>query len=81
MTGYVREDIDAIECNLDVLGNIDLLHAKALLSVRLGGVVPKLSDAPTLEIRDGKNPALCLRETAKADHSSHAIDWWRSCEH
>ena len=66
VTGYVREDMEAIECNLDVLGTIDLLHAKALLSVRLGGVVPKLSDAPTLDIRDGKNPALCLREKAKA---------------
>ncbi|MXZ05250.1 MAG: endonuclease MutS2 [Rhodothermaceae bacterium] len=65
VTGNVREEIDAIECNLDVLGNIDLLHAKALLSVRLGGVVPMLSDAPTLDLRAGKNPALCLREKAK----------------
>lgn len=66
VTGHVREEIDAIECNLDVLGTIDLLHAKALLSVKLGGVVPKLSDAPTLDIRDGKNPALCLGGKAKA---------------
>lgn len=65
VTGNVREEIDAIECNLDVLGTIDLLHAKATLSVRLGGVVPKLSDAPTLDIRDGKNPALCLGGKAK----------------
>ena len=64
VTGYVREEIDSIECNLDILGSIDLLHAKALLSVRLGGVVPMLSDAPTLDIREGKNPALCLREKA-----------------
>jgi DNA mismatch repair protein MutS2 len=66
VTGYVREEIDAIECNLDVLGTIDLLHAKALLSVKLGGVVPKLSDAPILDIRDGKNPALRLGGKAKA---------------
>lgn len=66
VTGHVREELDAIECNLDVLGTIDLLHAKALLSVKLGGVVPMLSDAPTLDIRDGKNPALCLGGKAKA---------------
>ena len=66
VTGRVREDIDAIEGNLDILGTIDLLHAKALLSVALAGVVPKLSDARVLDIREGKNPTLCLGGKAKA---------------
>ncbi len=60
LTNRVREHANTIERNLVILGKIDLLHAKAQLSIRLGGVVPKLSEESVLEIREGKNPALLL---------------------
>ncbi len=65
LTKRVREHASTIERNLVILGKIDLLHAKAQLSIRLGGVVPKLSEEPVLEIREGKNPALLLTGKSK----------------
>jgi len=60
LTSRVRELSDVIDTNLKILGRIDVLHAKAKLSIELGGVIPTLSEKPILEIREGKNPALCL---------------------
>ncbi len=60
LTQRVSEQAGAIEHNLRVLGKMDLLHAKAQLSIRLGGVIPVLSEEPVLKIREGKNPALLL---------------------
>ena len=65
LTNRVREHANTIERNLVILGKIDLLHAKAQLSIRLGGVVPKLSEESVLEIREGKNPALLLTGKSK----------------
>ncbi len=65
LTQRVRKCADAIETNLITLGRIDLLHAKAQLSLKLGGIVPKLVEDPILDIRDGKNPALVLTSQSK----------------
>lgn len=65
LTKRVREHASTIERNLVILGKMDLLHAKAQLSIRLGGVIPKLSEEPVLEIREGKNPALLLTGKSK----------------
>jgi len=63
LTSIVRDCTDSIQTNLMVLGRIDLLHAKAQLSIQLDGIVPRLSRKPILKIREGKNPALCLANT------------------
>ncbi len=60
VTSQARECADTIETNLVILGKIDLLHAKAQLSIKLGGIVPRLAEEPILNIRDGINPALAL---------------------
>ena len=65
LTTQVRKYAEALETNLVILGRIDLLHAKAQLSIRLGGIVPKLSEEPVLHIREGKNPALSLASKSK----------------
>ena len=64
LTSLVRDQTHAIETNLMVLGRVDLLHAKAQLSIQLDGIVPKLSEKPVLKILEGKNPALCLAKTS-----------------
>lgn len=60
LTQQVRTHAESIAHNLSILGTIDLLHAKAQLSLKLEGVIPRLSDKPILNIREGKNPALSL---------------------
>ena len=60
LTAQVRKHAEAINTNLIILGKIDILHAKAQLSVKIEGVVPKLSTEPVLDIREGRNPALML---------------------
>ena len=59
-TGYVRADNALLQTNLTLLGTVDLLHAKARLARRLGGVIPKLSEQSLLDIREGKSPVLLL---------------------
>ena len=60
-TEYVRNDLAAIETNQVLLGSVDLLHAKARLSKRIGGEIPRLQQDPILDIRYGKNPVLLLQ--------------------
>lgn len=62
-TSHVRSDLSALESNQNLLGAVDLLHAKARLARRLKGVVPQLRQEPYLDIRDGKSPVLLLHAT------------------
>ncbi len=60
VTGHVRAESDAIEENLTVLAQFDLLRAKARLANRLDAVVPKLNEEGRIEIYEGRNPVLQL---------------------
>ncbi|MCS4223347.1 endonuclease MutS2 [Salinibacter ruber] len=60
VTDHVRAESDAIEENLTVLAQFDLLRAKARFANRLGAVVPKLNDEGHVEIYEGRNPVLQL---------------------
>ncbi|WP_263785048.1 endonuclease MutS2 [Salinibacter grassmerensis] len=60
VTSHVRTESDAIEENLKVLAQFDLLRAKARFANRLDAVVPKLNDEGHVEIYEGRNPVLQL---------------------
>jgi len=60
VTTHIRAESDAIETNLTVLAQFDLLRAKARLANRLDAVVPKLNDEGRIEIYEGRNPVLQL---------------------
>ena len=60
VTAHVRTHINVLESNLAILGELDLLHAKARLAYRLGGIVPKISREPHFDIRDGRSPVIAL---------------------
>jgi len=60
VTSHVRAESDAIEVDLTVLAQFDLLRAKARLANRLDAVVPKLNDEGHIEIYEGRNPVLQL---------------------
>lgn len=49
---------DAIEANIEMLAQLDLLAAKAAVAQRFGGVVPELSDEAILAIDRGRHPLL-----------------------
>jgi len=60
VTTHVRAESDAIEVDLAVLAQFDLLRAKARLANRLDAVVPKLNEEGHIEIYEGRNPVLQL---------------------
>ena len=59
-TAHLRRETDAMEENLRVVGQFDLLQAKARLANRLDAVVPKLNDEGRIELHEGRNPVLEL---------------------
>jgi len=67
-TDHVRAESNAIEVNLKVLAQFDLLRAKARFANRLEAVVPKLNDEGRIELYEGRNPVLQLHfETLDED--------------
>ncbi|HEY1882727.1 MAG TPA: endonuclease MutS2 [Candidatus Cybelea sp.] len=50
-----------VEANVEVLATLDLLAAKAELARRGGGVMPELSDEPSLIVDNGRHPLLDSR--------------------
>jgi len=67
-TDHVRAETDAIEVNLKVLAQFDLLRAKARFANRLDAVVPKLNEEGRIELYEGRNPVLQLHfESLDAD--------------
>ncbi|MFP4228570.1 MAG: endonuclease MutS2 [Salinivenus sp.] len=59
-TAHLRSERDAMEANLQVMAQFDLLQAKARLADRLDAVVPKLNDEGRIELYEGRNPVLEL---------------------
>jgi DNA mismatch repair protein MutS2 len=59
-TDHVRAETDAIEVNLKVLAQFDLLRAKARFANRLDAVVPTLNEEGRIELYEGRNPVLQL---------------------
>jgi len=58
LSGRVAGDAWQIEANLDMLAQLDVLVAKARLSLEMRGVAPDLLDEPALDIREGRHPLL-----------------------
>jgi DNA mismatch repair protein MutS2 len=60
VTAHLRRETDAMEDNLQALGQFDLLQAKARLANRLDAVVPKLNEEGIIDLHEGRNPVLEL---------------------
>ncbi len=60
VTAHLRRETDAMEGNLQALGQFDLLQAKARLANRLDAVVPKLNEEGIIDLHAGRNPVLEL---------------------
>jgi len=68
-TAHLRRETDAMEGNLQALGQFDLLQAKARLANRLDAVVPKLNDDGRIDLHEGRNPVLELHFRSLGDEA------------
>jgi DNA mismatch repair protein MutS2 len=73
-TAHLRSETDAMEANLQAMGQFDLLQAKARLANRLDAVVPKLNEDGHIDLHEGRNPVLELHFRS-LDEEADAPDW------
>ncbi len=65
LTDLIREHLDKIALNIDVLARLDLLYAKAGFSKALNATQPELVDKYIISIQQGRHPLLLLRMEEK----------------
>ena len=58
----VREEIPHLETDFEILGDLDLLYAKARFSIRLKGVQPSLTDDEKVEMKEARHPLLAFQK-------------------
>jgi DNA mismatch repair protein MutS2 len=58
----VRDEIQSLWSDFEILGELDLLYAMAKLSILLNGVQPKLSEDGKVDIKEARNPLLTLQK-------------------
>jgi DNA mismatch repair protein MutS2 len=63
LTDRVREALDALEENFEILVSLDCVLAKALASKALDQYGPALKACGVLRIKNGRHPLLALKET------------------
>ncbi|MBN2410414.1 endonuclease MutS2 [candidate division KSB1 bacterium] len=61
LTNLLREEINFLESNIYVLGELDLVFAKAVFSKQINGNQPELVDEKIISIAQGRHPLLVLR--------------------
>jgi len=61
LTTSVRKNKEALEQNLEVLTIIDIIAAKAHLSIEMDGFVPVISETSHLYLKEAYNPLLLLK--------------------
>ena len=65
LSGYVREELPAVERNLELLEQLDLVDARARLAGELDAGRPRLSPAsdPVVELLEARHPLMLLANT------------------
>ena len=66
-TAALREHLDALHRNEEVLGLFDLLQAKARLSNELEAHVPRLNRKGYIHLKEARNPVLLLHHRERAE--------------
>ncbi len=56
----LREHIPALQTTQEMLGDIDFLHAKALLADELNAIAPQIQDKPLVDWKQARHPVLYL---------------------
>ncbi|WP_019227012.1 endonuclease MutS2 [Sedimentibacter sp. B4] len=58
LTGMVREYINELKTNVEVIGLYDMILAKAKYSISIGGISPDINDYGYINIINGRHPLL-----------------------
>ena len=66
----VREEIQNLEADFEILGDLDLLYAMAKFSILLKGVQPYLTEDGKIEMREARHPLLALQKEERGRSDS-----------
>jgi len=58
----VREEVQGLRSDCEILGEVDLLYAVARFSIRLNAVAPVLNEEGRIEIRQARHPLLATQK-------------------
>jgi len=58
----IREELSSLSNDFEILGELDLLYAKARLTLLLKGVRPGLNEEGKIAMREARNPLLALQQ-------------------
>lgn len=61
LTDHIREHSQFIRQNVEYLAELDVIAAKAKVSIKLGGEIPIISDSGNLKLKEAYNPNLKLK--------------------
>ena len=61
LTGHVRKSTPELTLNEELVGEIDSIHARVKLGLKLDGTVPELSPDKQLKVMEAYNPVLKLK--------------------
>lgn len=67
LTAAVAEEAEALQTNVDVLGQLDFLFAKAKLAKEWKCSLPRMNDRGYLRIRRGRHPLIPFEEAVPLD--------------
>lgn len=67
LSALVAENADVMEANLNVIGQLDFIFAKAELSIKMNGSEPKFNTNGIVDIRKGRHPLLNEKEVVPID--------------
>ncbi|MFQ5677007.1 MAG: endonuclease MutS2, partial [bacterium] len=62
LTDHIRQDISGIARNVNALGQLDFVHAKALFAQKLNCAQPALNEQNYINIANGRHPLLTLHK-------------------
>ncbi len=58
LTGFILENVEQIKRNIEVMGQYDMIFAKAKYSKAIDGIMPKVNDCGKISIIGGRHPLL-----------------------
>lgn len=61
LTGVVRQNADALRANIRIIAILDSLHSRVQLGLKMGGVIPQISEDDALNLIKARNPNLELK--------------------
>ncbi len=73
LTGRVRQNRKALTRNYETLGMLDVIMAKAEVSIKLNGFIPKLSESSRLYLCEAYNPILLLKNLGLKEEEREAV--------